>query len=171
MRVIHLLRKPLSEGTVAANTLRHGAGGLNIDASRVTTTDNLNGGAYTQGRKPREMHPGGVDTWKDHWENKERKYDPPKGRWPANLILNHLEGCGANWVCVEGCPVRSLDEQSGVLSSGVGAVKKMSSATNRGNQGAAYGAENRPEGTPMVSYGDKGGASRFFKQVGGKFDG
>ncbi len=114
------------------------------------------------------MHPGGVDTWKDHWENKERKYDPPKGRWPANLILNHLEGCGANWVCVEGCPVRSLDEQSGVLSSGVGAVKKMSSATNRGNQGAAYGAENRPEGTPMVSYGDKGGASRFFKQVGGK---
>ena len=34
MRVIHVLRKPLSESTVAANTLKHGTGGLNIDASR-----------------------------------------------------------------------------------------------------------------------------------------
>ena len=69
MRVIHVLRKPLSEGTVAANTLKHGTSGLNIDASR---------------------HEG--------------------GRWPANVILQHLDGCGG--VCEPGCPVTRLDGAS-----------------------------------------------------------
>jgi len=35
MKVIHLLRKPCSEPTVAANVLRWGTGALNIDATRV----------------------------------------------------------------------------------------------------------------------------------------
>lgn len=35
MKMIHVLRKPLSKSTVAANTLEHGTGGLNIDASRI----------------------------------------------------------------------------------------------------------------------------------------
>ena len=35
-RMIHVLRKPLSEGTVASNVLKHGTGGLNIDASRIS---------------------------------------------------------------------------------------------------------------------------------------
>ena len=38
MRIIHVLRKPLSEGTVASNVLKHGCGGLNIDASRISST-------------------------------------------------------------------------------------------------------------------------------------
>ena len=64
--------------------------------------------------------------------------------------------------CVEGCPVRALDEQSGALTSGTGAVKRGSSA---GHQGPVYeNPESRPEGTEMVSYGDSGGASRFFPQ-------
>jgi len=198
MRVVHVLRKPLSEGTVAANTLKHGCGGLHIAVSRVSTGDNLNGGAYTQGRKPREMHPGGVDTWKDHWENKERKYDPPKGRWPANVILQHLAGCHcegkgskakgiygalpprpastgighadsdgketvANWVCEPGCPVLALDEQSGVSKSTGGRI---------GNKDGAYSELGRvgftkkhEKGDP--GFGDVGGASRFYKQIGG----
>ena len=207
MKVIHLLRKPLSEKTVASNTLKHGTGGLNINESRI-------------GNEVRESAQKDFSAvWGNKWGS--GAYLPNtgtkivSGRWPANMILQHLDGCQcegtkqvrgssagqtgghswglvnddgwepkgvpdqrpwmegategvANWVCVEDCPVRALNEQSGVLSSGVGAVKKMSSATNRGNQGAAYGAENRPEGTPMVSYGDTGGASRFFKQIGGK---
>ena len=210
MRVVHVLRKPLSEGTVAANTLKHGTGGVNIDASRITTTDNLDGGAYTQGRKPREMHPGGVDTWKDHWEDKERKYVPPTGRWPANVILQHLDGCRcdgikqvkgigggdhsgttetheqvggfgydrhnitrhndadgketvANWICEPGCPVVALDEQSGVSKSTGGRI---------GNKDGAYGklgisgfTKEYEKGDP--GFGDVGGASRFYKQIGG----
>lgn len=63
--------------------------------------------------------------------------------------------------CAEGCPVKVLDEQSGELKSGTGAVKNR---TSTGHQGPAYGKDNRPAGTPMVSYPDVGGASRFFPQ-------
>ena len=35
MKMIHVLRKPFSKSTVAANTLEHGTGGLNIDTSRL----------------------------------------------------------------------------------------------------------------------------------------
>ena len=133
MKVIHVLRKPLSEKTVASNTIKHGTGGLNIDACRIRTADNLNGG--------------------------------PIGRWPANVILQHLDGCvkvglrevsrdlrdatgeGAlvqtnehkgggqwkssgrslgrtvelvgDWICEPGCPVARLDSQSGDADEGV----------------------------------------------------
>lgn len=71
-----------------------------------------------------------------------------------------------DWSCEPGCPVAELDRQSGTLTSGTGAVKRASSADGHGNRGAAYGAESRAEGTPMVCYGDTGGASRFFKAFG-----
>jgi DNA modification methylase len=72
------------------------------------------------------------------------------GRWPANIILE------------EGEATDLLDAQSGILTSGTGAKKK---ATAAGHQGTVYGAENRPEGTPNIEYGDTGGASRFFLNV------
>ncbi|WP_369676506.1 hypothetical protein, partial [Enterococcus faecium] len=36
-------RKPLGEKTVAANVLAHGTGALNIEATRIATTDDLSG--------------------------------------------------------------------------------------------------------------------------------
>lgn len=63
------------------------------------------------------------------------------------------------WNCEPDCPVRLLDEQSGKLTSGTGAVKRASA---NGYQPNAFGTENRAIGTPMVEYGDTGGASRFF---------
>lgn len=72
------------------------------------------------------------------------------------------------WACEADCPVASLDRQSGELTSGTGAVKRSSSKDQGGNRASAYGAESRPEGTPVVTYGDTGGASRFYKQVGAK---
>ena len=45
-----LARKPI-EGTVADNVLKHGTGGLNIDGTRITTGENLNGGAYSNNRE------------------------------------------------------------------------------------------------------------------------
>lgn len=65
------------------------------------------------------------------------------------------------WDCVEGCPVKELDRQSGHLKSGTGAVKK---ATSAGHQGNVCGSDSRPFGTPNIEYGDSGGASRFFHQ-------
>ena len=46
--------------------------------------------------------------------------------------------------------------------SGTGAIKKASSKDRHGNAGAALGAESRPDGTPMICYGDNGSAARFF---------
>jgi len=155
--IITLLRKPL-EGTVAENTLKHGCGAINIDASRVDTSDNLNGGAYAE--NPTDRHDG-KESWR--FERGKGEYKQPSGRWPANFILSHLEGCiskGKDWVCVEGCPVQELDRQSGVSKSTGGRI---------GNKGGAYShlgetgfKDNAIKGDP--GFGDEGGASRFFKQ-------
>jgi hypothetical protein len=48
--IITILRKPL-EGTVAENTLKHGCGALNIDATRVSTTEEGNKDRATSGRR------------------------------------------------------------------------------------------------------------------------
>ena len=73
----------------------------------------------------------------------------------------------ADWVCEPGCPVERLDEQSGISKSTGGRI---------GNAGGAYsglgptGFTNAHQaGDP--GFGDTGGASRFYKQVGGKTDG
>ena len=74
-----LARKPLI-GTVAANVLAHGTGGLNIDECRVETTDDLNGGAYSNGSKDlsaASSYATGVNAG---------VFVQPSGRWPANLI-------------------------------------------------------------------------------------
>ena len=194
MKCIHVLRKPCSRSapTVAANVLRYGTGALNIGATRIHSGPSE--GESTSG----ETALGQGSGWNAH-NNRTTAIDRTmaSGRWPANLVLQHLEGCRqtgarnikapgaknnvqhtnskdglvfvfkstprsevchrnedgtetiAAYDCAPGCPVAALDEQSGKLTSGTG-------------------AESRPEGTPMVSYGDAGGASRFFKQFVGK---
>lgn len=47
-----LVRKPIEEKTVAANVLKHGTGGINIDASRISVSSN---GPDTQGRFPANL--------------------------------------------------------------------------------------------------------------------
>jgi site-specific DNA-methyltransferase (adenine-specific) len=73
--------------------------------------------------------------------------DDRGGRHPANLLH-------------DGSPeVVAMFPQT---SSGTGAVKRKSAADQDGNQGACYGAESRPAGTPNIEYGDSGSAARFF---------
>jgi site-specific DNA-methyltransferase (adenine-specific) len=71
---ITVARKPLI-GTVAENVLEHGTGGLNIDACRVVTNDNL----------------GHVNnptaTWGTYGSGPNKAaFGEVSGRWPANLI-------------------------------------------------------------------------------------
>lgn len=85
---IVLARKPLSERTVAANVLRWGTGALNIDGCRVETTDNLNGGAYSNGDKDAAnatSYVTGVNAG---------EFVQPVGRWPANLTHDGHAGLG-----------------------------------------------------------------------------
>ena len=89
---ICLARKPLSEKTVAANILRWGVGGLNIDACRVPTEDKLGGGMVSMGR------PKASEGWDRPWMHDQEVTERKKvesaakvaaaktlGRWPANL--------------------------------------------------------------------------------------
>ncbi len=97
VRIVTVARKPLSEGTVAKNCLKHGTGGLNIDASRINTLDDLNGGAYAGegGRTalPGDERTGAAAGMYAAGSQVQGEYAQPTGRWPANLILQHKAGC------------------------------------------------------------------------------
>lgn len=68
-------RKPLV-GTVSANVMTHGTGGLNIDGCRVTTDEQIKGGSggLLSHQRDNTEYPG------SDWEPSEL------GRWPANLV-------------------------------------------------------------------------------------
>jgi len=73
------------------------------------------------------------------------------------------------WECEPGCPVADLDEQSGDCRGMSRQILRRgaSTGTSIGGHGI-YGKSSLHEA--MVGYDDTGGASRFFKQVGGKSD-
>jgi site-specific DNA-methyltransferase (adenine-specific) len=77
------------------------------------------------------------------------------GRWPANVILSHAPDCGEE--CAPGCPCAAMDAQSGVRTSG-----KMEGMQRGWGFHGIYGEGGL---TPATSYGDTGGASRFFNQL------
>jgi site-specific DNA-methyltransferase (adenine-specific) len=68
-----------------------------------------------------------------------------------------LEDTVPEYECVEGCPVRELDEQSGQSRSAGGQIGKTSDQGGDVYEGGWAHAERGDPG-----YGDEGGASRFF---------
>jgi hypothetical protein len=181
MEPIVVARKPLS-GTVAANVLAYGTGALNIDATRVSTSDTVQASAS-----------GGDPFGAGSYEaGTGRIPSIAQGRWPANVLLSHGEDCrqvgstaervggGATgssgfvdgytsgdgfvgrevtapvWACVEGCPVAALDQQSG---------DRKASGQYDGDGSRAPGDHDTDFGgghRPASMCADKGGASRFF---------
>ena len=138
---IILARKPLAEGTVAAQVLATGTGALNIDGCRVATDEVAEIGKPSWGGPMKRLSgaPGQEGTLVAR--------TPPSnlGRWPANIVHDGSEEV------VGAFPAN--------LTSGTGAVKK---ATGAGTQANAYGKESRTVGTPNIEYGDTGSAARFF---------
>jgi site-specific DNA-methyltransferase (adenine-specific) len=151
---IIVARKPLT-GTVAANTLAHGTGGINVDATRVAHDEPAG--------KPTTRKSGkfaGTAYASDAYSaamGDSNAHASPSGRWPANVVLVHADTCEDGGACTEGvCPVAELDRQ----------------APNVGNNGQR---EFRPGAKFPGAYGDfedrgrpglpkdKGGASRFFE--------
>lgn len=76
-----LVRKPLGEKTVAANVLKHGTGGINIDASRIATDlmpkETLNN----------PIRHGRYNSNNSHLERDSIYTPSANGRFPANLVL------------------------------------------------------------------------------------
>jgi site-specific DNA-methyltransferase (adenine-specific) len=111
-----LIRKPLSEKTIAKNVLKWGTGGINIDECKIGD-EVIESGRY--GRKDL--------TSKDFWSglnhsNKEYK----QGRFPTNLVLSHHEECvriGKKKFKRKGGGPHSTKERVG--TQGTGAVWKM----------------------------------------------
>lgn len=80
-----LVRKPIAEDTVAKNVLKHGTGGINIDASRVGTESLTYESRLTSNSNMND----------DGW-NKIGIKGPIKsvtGRFPSNFILSHNPDC------------------------------------------------------------------------------
>lgn len=189
--VINIARKPLSEPSVARNVLRWGAGALDIDGVRL-------GASPPSVPQPSFRSPTGLIYGFEAGEGRNGEMsDNSKGRWPANLILQHKAGCKKtglkkikgnigskvgmknpmfeggwkpgpvhayvdkdgnemvdSWDCVPDCPIKDLNFQSGASES-------PSNPITRG-QSPLFGIGSKGLG---VGYGDKGGASRYFKQI------
>ena len=77
MEPITMARKPF-KATVAQNVQEWGTGAINIDACRIETDNNLNGGGYSGGT-PKTMFSGLGRLQPD-------QYIQPEGRWPANVM-------------------------------------------------------------------------------------
>lgn len=134
-----LVRKPLSQKTVAANVLLFGTGAINIDASRIhggllDSDKRMSKGAIPNGM----VNYGGGMPIGGHAESVRHN---PIGRFPANLILDEEAA-------------QMLDEQSGVLISHGGGKAS----------GKIFGGKLADiDQTAMTQFkGDSGGASRFF---------
>lgn len=145
-------RKPLVKN-VAHNVQAHGTGALNIDACRVDMSDE-DKATQEKGReawaKSRRLgtvgEPGQGSAFMVAETGDSRTGNEPvvvpDGRWPANVLMDEAAAV-------------ALDEQTGELSSG-----QMLASTERGAR-SMYGQGNgRP--TDVDTYGDSGGASRFF---------
>lgn len=96
MKVVHVLRKPCSEGTVAANVLRYGTGALNIDATRIGSVEDVPAVHATRKSDYPQSYKGDGAGWgrtRGGHAGDEVHWEPKAGRWPANLVLQHLPTC------------------------------------------------------------------------------
>jgi DNA modification methylase len=142
---IVVARKPLI-GTVAENVLEYGTGAINVDGCRIGTADKLSISKADPFHKA-----DGSQLWNPTSSGAIERGQHAAGRWPANIVFSHAEGC-ESVACVEGCPVAELDRQSGDLRA-------------RGNIGASIvggGLYGHGPTTNEFGPGDSGGASRFF---------
>jgi len=159
--IIHVLRKPLVS-TVAQNALTHGTGALNIDGCRITTSDNLNGGAYAQKGSERN------DGWRMKRDQLAGTFNQPTGRWPANLVLNHLPDCiasGSKTVKANG-HFPANRNKGGISTTGHSGQTGLVESVNREeNVSASRSACQAQCPVERLDSQDAGGASRFFQHV------
>jgi site-specific DNA-methyltransferase (adenine-specific) len=155
---IVLARKPIEKGlTISENVIKYGTGALNIDATRVST----NGETWERKNNVEYRIKNNIPSTKSMLSNGNGAYvnSNPNGRFPANFILTHSPECktidNINFECIDGCPIKELDNQSGLLKSG--AMKKSYEYQNNGF------SLGKPTGsTKQIHEANEGGASRFF---------
>jgi site-specific DNA-methyltransferase (adenine-specific) len=163
---IVLARKPLEKGlSIAENVLKWGTGAINIDAIRVgsekrTTpifSDDIKNDRTTFNLNSNVQH---------------HREETTQGRFPANFIMTHHPECkcqffkyegeeeiNEDWDCVNDCPIKILDQQSGERKSN-GKYNKDGTWLNIGD---GFIRTWDVEYDKLNKYaGQTGGASRFF---------
>jgi len=128
-----LVRKPIEEKTVAANVLKHGTGGINIDGCRVSLEDSVNLSAQQKNSDSMGYHGASKTDARPKYTN--------QGRFPANLVLDDQAA-------------EMLDEQSGMTKS-MDKPRHNNPSPNIAMSGANLGHVSH-------GHSDSGGASRFF---------
>jgi DNA modification methylase len=93
-----LIQKPISEHNLAANVLKHGVGGINIDNSRIPINGKISSSINLNFKE------GGFI-----WEGQKRSttsvyHQHPNGRFPSNVILTRSKELD--------CPARIINDQS-----------------------------------------------------------
>ena len=145
-----LVQKPISESSIARNILKHGVGGINIEACRI---------GISEGDDINSKNPHTVNKIVFKKERKESinnlPYNPNIGRYPANLILSCGADCKGDNHSPD-CPVSVIGEQSGICTSGSG-------YKTTGDTSYFVGLKKR-EDIPYC-HGSTGTSARFFKQL------
>ena len=131
-----LCRKPLSEKTVAANVLKWGTGGINIDGCRVGTNGETPKGS---GNPCKNAEKSAIQPGRSGGNGGNET--PPQGRFPANLIHD-----GSQEV---------LDLFPETKS---GKMKPTKTTASR----EIYGQNAKGGYTTQETIGDSGSAARFF---------
>jgi DNA modification methylase len=115
---------------------------LGIDECRIPSSDNLNGGAYSE---PSEA--GSVRRWEGGaFQRKPGEYEQPAGRWPSNVLLSSPE---------------LFDEPNPyVVGSGATTNSNVRESEDRDEQAATWSLGR--SGVTLRGHEDSGGYSRFF---------
>jgi DNA modification methylase len=116
---ITMARKPL-EGTVAANVLAHGTGGVNVDGCRVGTEPGGWGGGGSA------LYEGGPS--RDGGEAR-----PIAGRWPANLIHDGSDEVVGLFPQRDGAVSNGSKGATGIYNGGWGAVTQKPGRADSGS--------------------------------------
>lgn len=144
-----LAMRPVDQGFVN-NAFKWGVAGLNVDASRIPTSDSLSGGEISGSYR-------NISAFDRPWRHDETRVEAQKqearervalaeelGRWPANAIFSPEAG-------------QMLDEQAGVRSSGASPTRRHSAKTKN-----MFGEFKGEETCDPIRDANSGRASRFF---------
>jgi len=134
---IVVARKPLGQ-TVAASMAEHGTGAINIGATRVGSGEGSRPRIAEASSETRYTESGGTN----FAPLPGVRGGSPEGRWPANVLLEQSQA-------------DALDAETGILTSGTNAVR------TKVGKFLEHGGLGKP-GDVQTTYGDSGGASRYF---------
>ncbi|MDQ1921656.1 site-specific DNA-methyltransferase [Massilia sp. CCM 9206] len=143
MEPILMFQKP-HVGRMTDNVRKFGTGAINIDACRVPTDDNLNGGAYAEdgGRTSLDgdERVGAAQGMFQAGKTAVAAFVQPEGRWPANIIHDGSDEVVAAFPESSVTGKRTPDSKAAIV------------------RGTTWLADNHQS----TEYADSGSAARFF---------